>query len=56
MKTKDIQKQLIQGCNDAATLFDFCLKSEGMQELIDDIQKGVKKRTIKDRIKWLIKK
>jgi hypothetical protein len=49
MKTKEIQKQLIQGCNDSATLFDFCIKSEGMQELIIDIQKGVKKR----RIKWL---
>lgn len=52
MKTKEIQKQLVQGCSDAAILFDFCIKSEGMQELIIDIQNGVKKR----KKKWLIRK
>lgn len=50
----EIQKQLVQGCNDAALLFDFCIKSEGMQELIDDIQRGVKKKTLKQRIKDII--
>lgn len=52
----ELEKKLKQGCTDAAQLFDYCIQSEGMAELIQDIQNGVRKRTIKDWFKWLTRK